>query len=78
MKLDLHGFSVEEATAQITMAFFSFKNNEYETELTIITGKGTGAMQTTFLNLIEEEATDFYCEEINGGGAYIVKKHHST
>ncbi len=75
MKLDLHGYSVEEATSSIMMAFFSFQQSEYETELVVITGKGTFAMKTTFLNLIEQE-NDLKYEEINGGSSFIVKKRY--
>ncbi|MGL5590826.1 MAG: Smr/MutS family protein [Metamycoplasmataceae bacterium] len=74
MELDLHGYNVEDATSAIIMAFFSFLNDEYTTELMIITGKGTEAMKTTFLNLIDQE-DKLYCEEINNGGSFIVKKY---
>ncbi|MGL4252429.1 MAG: Smr/MutS family protein [Metamycoplasmataceae bacterium] len=74
MELDLHGYNVEDATSAIMMAFFSFLNDEYTTELMIITGKGTEAMKTTFLNLIDQE-DKLYCEEINNGGSFIVKKY---
>ncbi len=74
MKLDLHGLNVEEATSKITLGLFSFIQDDYETELTVITGKGTGTIQTTFLNLMEEEDS-LFCTEINGGGAYLVQKN---
>ncbi|MGL5732502.1 MAG: Smr/MutS family protein [Metamycoplasmataceae bacterium] len=73
MELDLHGYNVEDATAAIMMAFFSFQSSEYQTELLVITGKGTHAIRVTFLNLIDQE-NDLYYEEINGGGSFIVKK----
>lgn len=75
MQLDLHGCNVEEATGHILMMFLSFKNDKFATELIVITGKGTYAMQTTFLNLIEQEDSLYY-QEINGGGSFIVKKKH--
>ncbi|MGL5205357.1 MAG: Smr/MutS family protein [Metamycoplasmataceae bacterium] len=74
MELDLHGYNVEDATSAIMMIFISFKESEYETELIVITGKGTQAMKITFLNLIDQE-DELYYEEINGGGSFIVKKY---
>ncbi|MGL5617588.1 MAG: hypothetical protein ACRCWU_00840 [Metamycoplasmataceae bacterium] len=74
MQLDLHGYNIEAATSTIMMAFLSFLNDEYATELMVITGKGTQAMKITFLNLIDQE-NDLFYEEINGGGSFIVKKY---
>ncbi len=73
MTLDLHGLNVEEATSKITLELFSFKNNEYETELKVITGKGTGTLQITFLDLMDQEDS-LSCKEINPG-LYLVKKY---
>ncbi len=73
MELDLHGLSVEEATGKITMALISFELDDYATELVVVTGRGTGAMQTTFLNLMDDDYPELYCKEINSG-SYLVSK----
>ena len=59
--------------SKITLELFSFKNNEYETELKVITGKGTGTLQITFLDLMDQEDS-LSCKEINPG-LYLVKKY---
>ncbi len=75
MELDLHGLSVEEATSKILLELMSFTSNEYETELLVITGRGTGAMQTTFLNMMDEYH-DLHCVEINSGSYLVTKTNY--
>ena len=42
MTIDLHGFNVEEATATLINALFSFRLDKYDNKLEIITGNGQG------------------------------------
>ena len=75
MALDLHGLSVEQATSKISLELYSFTSDEYATELLVITGRGTGAMQTTFLNMIDEY-DNLYCVEINPGLFSVTKTNY--
>ncbi len=75
MELDLHGLSVEEATSKISLELFSFTSNEYESELLVITGRGMGAMQITFLNMIDEY-DNLHCVEINPGLYSVTKTNY--
>ncbi len=54
MTLDLHGYTVEEATSQILVALISF-DASWESELVIITGKGMNFIMNATLNLLDEE-----------------------
>lgn len=76
MELDLHGLNVEEATIQILTTLFSFDNDEFSYELTVITGNGTSAMKITLLNIIDEESHKYSYNEINNGGAFIIRKRN--
>lgn len=76
MELDLHGLNVEEATIQILTTLFSFDNDEFSYELTVITGHGTSAMKITLLNIIDEESYKYSYNEINNGGAFIIRKRN--
>ncbi|MGL4343370.1 MAG: Smr/MutS family protein [Metamycoplasmataceae bacterium] len=73
MELDLHGLSVVEATSRVVSALFSFEEQDYEDELIIICGKGTGAIKISVIEILDEE--DYYYEEINDGGAIRVGKY---
>ena len=75
MELDLHGLSVEEATSRISMSLWSFEQDDYETELRVITGRGTGAMQTTFLNIVDEH-DNLQCVEVNSGSYLVTKTNY--
>ncbi|MBU4690681.1 Smr/MutS family protein [Mycoplasma sp. ES3157-GEN-MYC] len=56
--IDLHGFSVEEATSRILLALQYAEEQDYD-YLDIITGHGTGAMKVTVENLLNEENYDY-------------------
>lgn len=55
MTIDLHGFNVEEATATLINALFSFRLDKYDNKLEIITGNGQGIIWSTVLDLLDEE-----------------------
>lgn len=55
MTIDLHGFNIEEATATLTNALFSFDCDKYEKVLKIICGKGQGIIELTVLNLLDKD-----------------------
>ena len=65
MKIDLHGLSINEATAKIMTAL-----DEFDYTLEIITGKGTGALRTLAENIAIQENYEY--ENIEGG--ILVKK----
>lgn len=55
MTIDLHGYNVEETTSMVLNALFHFENDPFDSVLKIITGKGSGAVKLTVLNLLDEE-----------------------
>ena len=67
--LDLHGKSIDEATAKVLNTFFEFDQNSYETELHIMVGKGSGALKECVESLLEENESDYQ---------YTYDERHST
>ena len=53
--LDLHGKSIDEATAKVLNTFFEFDQNSYETELHIMVGKGSGALKECVVKVCLEK-----------------------
>lgn len=70
MKIDLHGYSVQEATTAVMHALFQFNMDNFERKLTIITGHGEGIIKTIVLELLLKEKVRF--EE--GKGYFVVYK----
>ncbi len=70
---DLHGLNEEEAVQEIEMAILSFEMNEYEDEMEIITGHGTGRIKALVEDILYEYAFNWYHQN-NNTGAYIVTK----
>ncbi|MDK2819293.1 MAG: Smr/MutS family protein [Mycoplasmataceae bacterium] len=75
MELDLHGLNVEEATSKIEMALYSLDTSINDNELIVITGKGSGTMNMTFLNIIEKY-DNYNCQEISSRNAYLITKKY--
>lgn len=69
MNIDLHGLNVEEATAVLMNALFSFSSS-FDYKLEIITGKGEGILKMTVLNILDDEGYEYKSEE----GRVIVYK----
>ncbi|VEU60832.1 Smr domain-containing protein [Mycoplasmopsis bovigenitalium] len=67
-KIDLHGNNVEQAISKLILGLFQAKEQDYD-YLEIITGKGTGAMQVTVEQFLEDENLEYYIER---EGCYIV------
>lgn len=74
MEIDLHGLNVEEATSKIEMALFSFEMNETNNEIIFITGKGSGTINLTFLEIIDNYG-NFNYYKLNNRDAYVVTKN---
>ena len=55
MTLDLHGFSVDKATAALLHALFDFRHNDQAFSLKIIPGRGAGIIRLTVLDLLDAE-----------------------
>lgn len=72
MKIDLHGLQIESATSKITLAIEEFLQNN-NSELIIITGKGTGALKVITENILDSYTDLEYFQE-NDGGMYRVLK----
>ncbi len=75
MIIDLHGLTVAEATSMVLSSLLSFDNSSFDNTLTIITGKGTGALMNAILTLLEQEGRDFYI--LNPGSIVVNKKHEN-
>lgn len=72
--LDLHGKSIDEATAKVQNIFFEFDENLYETELYIMVGKGTGALKECVESLLEEKESDYQYTYDDIRSTFIVRK----
>ncbi|WP_406616117.1 Smr/MutS family protein [Mycoplasmopsis hyopharyngis] len=72
MKIDLHGLQIESATPKITLAIEEFLNSN-NSELIIITGRGTGALKVITENILDSYVELEYFQE-NNGGVYRVTK----
>ncbi|NQZ28910.1 MAG: Smr/MutS family protein [Mycoplasmatales bacterium] len=70
---DLHGLNEEEAIQEIEMAILSFEMNEYEEEMEIITGHGTGRIKAIVEDILYEYDLRWHHRN-NNTGAYIVTK----
>ncbi|MCU4117425.1 Smr/MutS family protein [Mycoplasma zalophi] len=53
--IDLHGYTVQKATASVLNALFEFDNNDYEHSLEIITGNGTGSLKLLVADILDKE-----------------------
>ncbi|CAM9120846.1 Smr/MutS family protein [Mycoplasma todarodis] len=70
---DLHGLNEEEAIQEIEMAILSFEMNEYEDEMEIVTGHGTGRIKAVVEDILYEYGFAWHHRN-NNTGAYIVTK----
>ncbi len=74
MTIDLHGLTVLDAEIQTNMALLTFEQDDFETELEIITGKGTGAVFNAVSDYLIKEGYNF--EIINNGGCIFITKEY--
>ncbi|WP_036458986.1 Smr/MutS family protein [Mycoplasma leonicaptivi] len=73
--VDLHGLEVYQATPKIQIAILELVKNKYN-ETLIITGKGTGALQTEVERLIKNHNLTnnikINYDKVNNNGAYYL------
>ncbi|MBU4691207.1 Smr/MutS family protein [Mycoplasma zalophi] len=53
--IDLHGYTVQKATAAVLNALFEFNNDDYTRSLEIITGNGTGSLKLLVADILDKE-----------------------
>lgn len=72
-KLDLHGVDINKATSMVLNKFYDFDSYDYEDELVIVCGRGTGALILLVEQLLNENSYK-YDYELNNYTFYIWKK----
>ena len=72
-KLDLHGANINKATSMVSNKFYDFDSYDYEDELVIVCGRGTGALILLVEQLLNENSYK-YDYELNNYTFYIWKK----
>lgn len=72
-KLDLHGADINKATSMVLNKFYDFDSYDYEDELVIVCGRGTGALILLVEQLLNENSYK-YDYELNNYTFYIWKK----
>lgn len=72
-KLDLHGANINKATFMVLNKFYDFDSYDYEDELVIVCGRGTGALILLVEQLLNENSYK-YDYELNNYTFYIWKK----
>ena len=55
-KLDLHGANINKATSMVLNKFYDFDSYDYEDELVIVCGRGTGALILLVEQLLNENS----------------------
>lgn len=73
MTIDLHGLNETKATSRMLLILYDFENNDFESELIIITGKGTRTIQIVVENLLMEEGFYFTYDKYNKGKIIVYK-----
>ena len=72
-KLDLHGADINKVTSMVLNKFYDFDSYDYEDELVIVCGRGTGALILLVEQLLNENSYK-YDYELNNYTFYIWKK----
>ena len=72
-KLDLHCADINKATSMVLNKFYDFDSYDYEDELVIVCGRGTGALILLVEQLLNENSYK-YDYELNNYTFYIWKK----
>ncbi|MGP1451267.1 MAG: Smr/MutS family protein [Metamycoplasmataceae bacterium] len=76
-EINLHYLNVNEATPIIYNSLLEFKNDNFIYELNIITGKGTGALKLTVLEILDKDFPNLKYIEQNNGGSILVRKFNN-
>lgn len=64
--LDLHGYTIDEATDALDRFLYNFGQSG-ELRAKIITGKGTGKIQTAARNYLKQAGYQFQNEKLSNG-----------
>lgn len=63
-QIDLHGYNIDEATAKLMSALFSFDNDHYARTLKIICGRGSGAIKNRVLTILDQEDRKYIARDV--------------
>ncbi|VEU70820.1 Smr/MutS family protein [Mycoplasmopsis glycophila] len=72
-RVDLHGLESEEAIKEVTLALLDFERNKV-TQMLIITGKGTGILQTVVGNILDKKGIKYTL--VNNHGAFLIEQQN--